>query len=367
VAAAQNPVLLELVERLVEMMRQATWRELKHRTLDRPGNAQRYLDQHRGVLLAIERYDAKCARQRMFEHLWSRGAVVPSRESDAAGPSPAAAPLSAGDAAPTAAPPAQTEAGPASARASLALPGRYYRLYPAAAPLGQAVETLELDLAETVMLLVDVYGRHYDEGFVPPPDLPSFYRSPANDARGRIVRERIAPARESARRAGLRTVYVTNYLSPGITEETEWRKMSLRTCGVDVLEAWAPPTPILEFASVIAPEPDEPVVSKQLYSGFFETHLDSLLRSLGARNLVVCGFETGICLGTTVTEAMYRNYRVVVLRDATHTTEYPETEAEGWANFLAIRFIESNVGYTATTADFIEACEHVSTSEGPAS
>jgi nicotinamidase-related amidase len=247
---------------------------------------------------------------------------------------------------------------PASAEA-LRLTGRYYRLYPAAAPQGYAEEELELRLDETVFLLVDVYGKAYEPDERPDPDLPSFYVPGPGDRNAKIVRELIVPARAKAREIGLRRVYLTNYLSPGLTERSEWRNMSIRTCGVDVLEAWQPPTPILEHASIIAPGPDEPLVRKQLYSGFFETHLDSLLRGYGARNLVVVGFDAAICLGTTVTEAMYRDYRVIVLRDAIRTKEYPETEEGGWANFMAVRFIESNVGYTATTDDFLAACDEL--------
>jgi nicotinamidase-related amidase len=242
----------------------------------------------------------------------------------------------------------------------LRLRGRYYRHYPLSKPLGEAEDMLELDLGETVFLLVDVYGKAYDEDFVPPDDMPSFYIAPPGDPRGEIVRTKIAPAKASAKRAGLRVVYLTNYLSPGLTEDSEWRNMSLRTCGADVLREWVAPTPILEHAAVIAPEEGEPVIRKQLYSGFFETHLDSLLRSYGTRNLIAAGFDSRICLATTVTEAMYRNYRVVVLRDATYTLEYPETADGHWANFLAIRFIEANVGYTVTTDDFIAACAEVS-------
>jgi nicotinamidase-related amidase len=257
--------------------------------------------------------------------------------------------------------PAAGEAREVGDRASttLTLRGRYYRHYPLDAPLGEAEETLELDIDETVFLLVDVYGKVYDEDFVPPDDLPNFYKPTPGDPRGEIVRTKIAPAKAAAKRAALRVVYLTNYLSPGISEGTEWRNMSIRTAGVDVLEAWVAPNPILEHAAVIAPEPGEPLIPKQLYSGFFETHLDSLLRSYRARNLVVVGFDSRICLATTVTEAMYRNYRVIVLRDATHTMEYPETEAAGSANFLAIRYIEATVGYTATTEDFIRGCDVV--------
>jgi nicotinamidase-related amidase len=84
-----------------------------------------------------------------------------------------------------------------------------------------------------------------------------------------------------------------------------------------------------------------------------------VLRGYGAKNLIVVGFDARICLGTTVTDAMYRDYRVIALRDAIRTSEYPETAAGGWANFLAVRFIEANVGYTSTVEAFIAACDEV--------
>lgn len=244
-------------------------------------------------------------------------------------------------------------------RPTLRLDGRYWRYYPPEAPLGHVEELIELPVDETVFLIIDVYGAHVEPGYEQAPDTPAFYQHKEDDPVSRTVRERIVPAKAAAKRAGLQVVYVTNYLSPGLSEGNEWRNMSIRTCGVDVLEEWRPPTPILEHAPIIAPEPDEPLVRKQMYSGFFETNLDSVLRGYGAKNLVVVGFDSRICLGTTVTDAMYRDYRVVVLRDATWTMEYPETVEGGWANWMAIRFIESNVGYTVTTDAFIGACEAV--------
>jgi ureidoacrylate peracid hydrolase len=240
---------------------------------------------------------------------------------------------------------------------SIHLAGRYYRAYPPDAPLGYAEDSLELKLDETVFLLVDVYGRGFDPG----DDLGSaaeFYKRSAL-ANKSIVVDHIAPAKAAARAAGLPIVYLTNYLSPAMNEHNEWRHMSMRTAGIDVLEAWREPNDVLTFSRVIAPQAGDYLITKQLYSGFFETHLDSLLRSLNARNLVAVGFDSRICLGTTVIDAMYRNYRVIVLRDCTATTEYVETEAQGWANWMAIRFIETCVGYTATAADWIGACQAV--------
>lgn len=65
------------------------------------------------------------------------------------------------------------------------------------------------------------------------------------------------------------------------------------------------------------------------------------------------------CLGTTVVDAMCRDYRVIVLRGATRTLDYPRTQEGEWANFIAIRHIEGHVGYTALTDDFISACDAV--------
>jgi ureidoacrylate peracid hydrolase len=232
---------------------------------------------------------------------------------------------------------------------TLVLPSRYYRYQPP----GAATETLELDTARTALLLVDVYGAGYDDD-ASDEGLAGIYEP--NPVIRDIIRDRIRPVKDAARDIHLPTIYLTNYLSPGLNEGNEWRNMSLRTCDVDVLQAWRPPTPILEHSKIIAPDEQDVVVPKQMYSGFFETNLESVLRNRGVRDLVVVGFDSRICLGTTVTDALYRNYRVVVLRDCVRTFEFPETQDGEWANFLAIRHIEANVGYTATAADFIEAC-----------
>ncbi|MCY3766790.1 MAG: cysteine hydrolase [Gemmatimonadetes bacterium] len=237
------------------------------------------------------------------------------------------------------------------------LKGRYYRQHPPGRHLGHAEEALELGLDNTAFFLVDVYGKGYDPDH-DPGNVPELYRAAVLKNR-EIVVDHIRPAKDAAKRLGLPVVYVTNYLAPSTNEQTEWRKMSIRTCGVDVLDAWPEPNDILAFSEVIAPDAGDYVVKKQMYSGFFETHLDSLLRSLGIYNLVTVGFDTRICLGTTVTEAMYRNYRVIVLRDCCSTVDYPETQAEGLADFFGIRFIEANVGYTSTSDAFVHACGEV--------
>jgi len=67
----------------------------------------------------------------------------------------------------------------------------------------------------------------------------------------------------------------------------------------------------------LAPHPDDVVISKHRYSGFFETALDARLRDLGITNLVFVGATTSVCVESTVRDAMYRDYRCIVLEDCT--------------------------------------------------
>jgi len=237
---------------------------------------------------------------------------------------------------------------------SIVLPCRYYRIFPPDAPLGHAEESLELLPEETAFLLVDVYGLGYDEGSEPAA-VPDIYRLAVAQNRTIIVNH-VKPAKVAARKSGMAVVYATNYLAPSTTVECEWRKVSLRSVGVDVLQVFQQPTDILKFSRVIEPGPGDYVIRKQHYSAFFETHLESLLKELGIRNLVVVGFDSQVCLRATVTDALFRNYRVIVLRDSVGTLEFPDTREGRWSSLLAIRYIETCVGYTATSEDFVRAC-----------
>ena len=78
---------------------------------------------------------------------------------------------------------------------------------------------------------------------------------------------------------------------------------------------------------MIAPQSDDYYIRKYVYSGFWDTRLDSLLRNLGIRTLVCAGFAADICLLGTMIDALYRNYRIVLLRDATQAVEIPDSTA----------------------------------------
>ena len=93
-----------------------------------------------------------------------------------------------------------------------------------------------------------------------------------------------------------------------------------------------------EFVAALAPAPGDFVIDKNRFSGFFETRLDTTLRCLGVDTLIVTGIATNICVEGTVRDAFYRDYRVVVPREATASyTEAMEAGALGNFEFAYAR------------------------------
>jgi GntR family transcriptional repressor for pyruvate dehydrogenase complex len=68
-AASRNPVLTTLVEQLVQIMRQGTWRELKGLTRSEAGSAEIFIEQHRMIARAITDRDPDGAERAMAAHL----------------------------------------------------------------------------------------------------------------------------------------------------------------------------------------------------------------------------------------------------------------------------------------------------------
>lgn len=66
------------------------------------------------------------------------------------------------------------------------------------------------------------------------------------------------------------------------------------------------------------PQPGDIVLPKPRYSGFFNTPLDSILRSRGIRHLVFTGIATNVCVESTLRDGFFLEYFGVVLEDATH-------------------------------------------------
>lgn len=59
----------------------------------------------------------------------------------------------------------------------------------------------------------------------------------------------------------------------------------------------------------------ERTIYKTRFSGFYQTELDETLKLLGIETLIVTGCTPSVCVESTVRDAMFRDYRCVILED----------------------------------------------------
>jgi ureidoacrylate peracid hydrolase len=101
-----------------------------------------------------------------------------------------------------------------------------------------------------------------------------------------------------------------------------------------------------DFYGDVRPLPGEPVVTKHRYSAFYNTDLDSILRSHGIRTIVLTGVATNVCVETTAREGFVRDYYVVLVADGTATYSAEDQQA-------TLRNIDRFFGEVATIADIV--------------
>lgn len=60
-------------------------------------------------------------------------------------------------------------------------------------------------------------------------------------------------------------------------------------------------------------------VIKRRYSSFYGTDLDLILREHGVQNVIICGTKTNCCIRSTVHDAYFLNYKVIVPKNCVAT------------------------------------------------
>jgi nicotinamidase-related amidase len=75
-----------------------------------------------------------------------------------------------------------------------------------------------------------------------------------------------------------------------------------------------------EIVDELEPADDERVVDKSRLSAFFQTNLELVLRGLGAEVVLITGVLTNQCVGATTKDAMFRDFKPIVVEECTGTT-----------------------------------------------
>ncbi|KAF7053537.1 hypothetical protein CFC21_061433 [Triticum aestivum] len=158
--------------------------------------------------------------------------------------------------------------------------------------------------SETTMLVIDMQKDFVDPAM----------GSPLLVAGGEAVIPAVAEAVAVARKRGIFVVWVVREHDPS-GRDVELFRRHLYSGGkgptVKGLKG-------AELADGLFIKEGDYKLVKTRFSAFFATHLDSVLKTLGMKNLVIVGVQTPNCIRQTVYDAVALDYeKVMVLTDAT--------------------------------------------------
>lgn len=103
----------------------------------------------------------------------------------------------------------------------------------------------------------------------------------------------------------------------------------------------------------LKPQTGDIIVYKTRFSGFYRTELDSILKQLSKKYLIITGCTTSVCVESTVRDAMFRDYSSIVLEDCVaEPIGYGLPRSNHDASLLVI---QSVLGWVSNSKDFINA------------
>lgn len=204
---------------------------------------------------------------------------------------------------------------------------------------------------QTALIVVDMQNAYASPGGYL--DLAGFDVSAT-----RPVIERIDIAVKAAREAGVQVIWFQNgwddgYVEAGGPGSPNWHKSNaLKTMrrhpelqGTLLAKGgWD-----YQLVDRLTPQPGDIALPKPRYSGFFNTALDSMLRSRGIRHLVFTGIATNVCVESTLRDGFFLEYFGIVLEDATHQAGPPFVQQAALFN------IETFFGWVSDVESFCTA------------
>jgi ureidoacrylate peracid hydrolase len=209
-------------------------------------------------------------------------------------------------------------------------------------------EPIRVSVEETAIVVIDMQNAYASKGgYV---DLAGFDISGAAGTIGQI-----AKVLETGRKAGVTIVYLQNgwdadYVEAGGPGSPNWHKSNaLKTmrkrpelAGTLLARGgWD-----YELVDALKPQPGDISLHKTRYSAFFNSQLDSTLRSRGIRNIVFVGIATNVCVESTLRDGFHLEYFGVMLEDATHHL------GPDFIQQATVYNVEKFFGWVSTVADF---------------
>jgi ureidoacrylate peracid hydrolase len=221
-------------------------------------------------------------------------------------------------------------------------------------------EPITIDAARTAVIVVDMQNDFGSKGGM-------FDRAGIDIAPIQKVVTPISKVLESARHAGVKVVYLKMGFRPDLSDlgppdspsVSHWKVFRIGdamaapdgTQGrILIRDTWN-----TEIVDELKPQPEDIVLYKTRYSGFYTTELDSALRQLDAQYLIVTGCTTSVCVESTVRDATFRDYSCLVLADCmAEPVGHDLVRSNHEASLLVIQTL---FGWVARSEEFIGALE----------
>lgn len=222
---------------------------------------------------------------------------------------------------------------------------------------------ITIDITQTAVVAVDMQNDFCSKGGL-------FDRAGINIS---VVQNAVGPTRlvfSTARMAGMKVVYLKMGFRSDLSDlgdtDSPNRERHLRfgvgePCTAPrqgrfvVRDTWN--TDVIEE---LRPQPEDIVLYKHRFSGFFQTELDDVLRTLRMKNLIFTGCTTSVCVDSTIRDAMFRDYRCVLLADCTGEPiggEFARNNHEA-----SVLTIQTLLGWVSDSESFLSAIAASSTS-----
>lgn len=207
-----------------------------------------------------------------------------------------------------------------------------------------------LDLRQTAVLVIDMQNDFGSQGGM-------FDRAGKDIALIQAVVGPIKRVLSVARSAGLPVIYIKMEFRPDLSNLGGW---SLCPVGELITAPDGSEGRILiegtwntAIVEELTPQDGDIVVSKQRFSGFYGTELDTILKTLGVTTLIFTGCTTSICVESTLRDAAFRDYRCILLADCTAEptgSDLPRTNHDA-----TLSLIEEDFGSVSDSASFAKA------------
>lgn len=222
-------------------------------------------------------------------------------------------------------------------------------------------DTISLDAASTAVIVVDMQNDFGTKGGM-------FDRAGIDISIIEKAIDPIAGVLVAARKKGIKIIYLKMGFKPDLSDlggmefPTRVKRAKRLHIGDTITAPNGKTSRILvhntwntEILPQLQPQSDDIIIHKNRFNGFYQTSLDSVLRRLGKKYLIVIGCTTSICVESTVRDASFRGYMPIVLSDC---TAEPIGAGLVRSNHEAsLLTIQTSFGLVSTSKEFITAIE----------